>query len=195
LGGLIGAEREARDKSAGFRTIILISLGATLFTMLSLFLSKSDDPTRIAANIVTGIGFLGAGAILRHNEQVSGLTTAATIWLAAAVGMAVGAGHYVLSLAVTSFTLVVLWVFPTLESKIDNLRHLITYHVQCEPSAMTPGDLEAIFSQQGLKLYKTKRTKAEGLLTFEFETFGPPDAHDRLVQHLLQDERVKEFVY
>ncbi len=92
VGGLIGAEREYRDKVAGFRTIIFICLGATLFTLFSVKLGGAGDPARIAANIVSGVGFLGAGAILRSGERVTGLTTAASIWTTAAIGLAAGRG-------------------------------------------------------------------------------------------------------
>lgn len=88
IGGLIGAEREYRDKAAGFRTIMLICVGATIFTNFSVKLGGDMEPTRIAASIVTGVGFLGAGAILRGSRHVTGLTTASTIWLAAALGVA-----------------------------------------------------------------------------------------------------------
>lgn len=85
VGGIIGAEREFRDKAAGFRTLILITVGSTLFTIFSLRMDPGFAQTRIAANIVTGIGFLGAGAIIREHGRVGGLTTAATIWLSAAL--------------------------------------------------------------------------------------------------------------
>ena len=98
VGGLIGAEREFRDKAAGFRTIIFIALGSTLFTVFSSLLAgQENDPARIAANIVTGIGFLGAGAIMRDGGRVAGLTTAATIWLTAALGMGIGSGRILLA--------------------------------------------------------------------------------------------------
>jgi putative Mg2+ transporter-C (MgtC) family protein len=116
VGGLTGAEREFRDKSAGFRTILLITVGSTLFTIFSLGIGVETNPTRIAANIVTGIGFLGAGAILREGHRVTGLTTAATIWLAAALGMGIGAGKYALTGIATVLTLVVLWFFPALRT-------------------------------------------------------------------------------
>jgi putative Mg2+ transporter-C (MgtC) family protein len=86
-GGLIGLEREFRDKAAGFRTLIFICMGAALFTIFSARLAGTNDPTRIAANIVSGVGFLGAGVILREGGRVIGLTTAATIWLTAALGI------------------------------------------------------------------------------------------------------------
>lgn len=101
VGGLIGAEREYQDKAAGFRTIILITVGSTLFTILSLTLDPGNTQTRIAANIVTGIGFLGAGAIIREHGKIGGLTTAATIWLSAALGMGIGAGELVFMLVST----------------------------------------------------------------------------------------------
>src|SRR5205823_10496477 len=95
IGGLIGAERELRRKSAGFRTNILIGLGAAIFTVCSMTLAPGpSDPTRIAAQIVTGIGFLGAGAILHSRDGVHGLTTAATVWVNAALGVAAGGGQF-----------------------------------------------------------------------------------------------------
>jgi putative Mg2+ transporter-C (MgtC) family protein len=91
IGGIIGAERESRDKAAGFRTIILITVGSALFTIFSASMDRGFTRTRMAANIVTGIGFLGAGAIVREHGRIGGLTTAATIWLSAALGMGIGA--------------------------------------------------------------------------------------------------------
>src|SRR5262245_10109658 len=108
VGGLIGSEREYRDKAAGFRTIIFICVGAASFTILSAKLAQGHDPTRVAAQIVTGIGFLGAGSILREGDRIVGLTTAATVWLAAAIGMAIGGGHYALAAIVTGAALLVL---------------------------------------------------------------------------------------
>src|SRR5688572_24423648 len=121
IGSVIGAEREYRDKSAGFRTLVFICVGSTLFTMLSLKIATDSDPARIAAQIVTGVGFLGAGTILRERGQIAGLTTAAMIWLTAALGMGVGSGNYLLSSVGTVIVLIVLWVFPFLEHRIDNL--------------------------------------------------------------------------
>ena len=98
LGGAIGAERELNDQAAGLRTHMLLTIGACLFTLVSAygFGSGPRDPSRLAAQIVTGIGFLGGGAIVRHGLTVKGLTTAASIWATASVGVAVGAGQYVL---------------------------------------------------------------------------------------------------
>jgi putative Mg2+ transporter-C (MgtC) family protein len=115
LGGAVGIERELRDREAGIRTHLAVSLGSALFTVVSAygfedFVRAGDtvDPTRIAAQIVTGIGFLGAGAIIRSGLSVRGLTTAASLWIVAAIGMAAGAGYYwaaVLGTALTVFAL------------------------------------------------------------------------------------------
>ena len=110
LGLLIGGEREWRGHPAGLRTMALISAGSCMFTGLGLIpdFPKTVDPTRIAAQIVTGVGFLGAGSILRQGELVRGLTTAASIWVAASLGMAVGFGYYWLAVFVTVLVVVVL---------------------------------------------------------------------------------------
>ena len=120
LGGLIGVERELREREAGLRTHLLVALGSALFTIVSAygfhaFLASGAsvvraDPTRIAAQIVTGIGFLGAGAIIRQGLSVRGLTTAATLWVVAAVGLAAGAGYY--SAAVITTALVLIALYP-----------------------------------------------------------------------------------
>jgi putative Mg2+ transporter-C (MgtC) family protein len=119
LGGAIGLEREIREREAGLRTHLLVSVGAALFTLVSAY-AWSDfrfstpegvvfDPTRIAAQIVSGIGFLGAGAIIRQGLSVRGLTTAATLWVVAAIGMASGAGYYAAAVLTTALVLVSLW--------------------------------------------------------------------------------------
>jgi putative Mg2+ transporter-C (MgtC) family protein len=121
LGGVLGLEREWHHKAAGLRTNILIALGAALFTLMSMELADNGrgDPTRIASQIVTGIGFLGAGAIMRTNAGVQGLTTAAAVWVNAAIGVAVGGGRYHLALIATGVTLIVLLVLPPIEAWLD----------------------------------------------------------------------------
>jgi putative Mg2+ transporter-C (MgtC) family protein len=123
LGAVLGFEREWRQKYAGLRTNILIALGSTLFTVMSIDLSVSSggDPTRVAAQIVTGIGFLGAGAIMRTGSGIRGLTTAAMIWVNAAIGVAVGGGEYRLAVIATSVTLLVLILLNPVERWIDRL--------------------------------------------------------------------------
>ena len=118
LGGAVGLERELREREAGFRTHLLVSVGSCLFTLVSAygfseFRGASVDPTRIAAQIVTGIGFLGAGAIIRQGLAVRGLTTAATLWVVAAIGLTTGAGYYSAAVITTLIALVSLWPLRT----------------------------------------------------------------------------------
>ena len=121
LGAILGFEREVRHKSAGLRTNILISVGAALFTLMSLELGdgRTGDPGRIAAQVVTGVGFLGAGAIMRTDAGIHGLTTAATVWVNAAVGVTVGGGEYHLAIIATAVTLAALLLLHPLERIID----------------------------------------------------------------------------
>src|ERR1700744_2958401 len=117
-GGLLGIERQYKNKTAGFRTIILISLGSALFTMVA-----QEAGLGVNINVITGIGFIGAGVVFKDNIGVSGLTTASVIWVAAAIGMACGAGNYSLALYVTVTTLLVLILFSLLELYIDKVHH------------------------------------------------------------------------
>ena len=112
LGGVIGFQRGKAEKPAGLRDLILISAGAALFTVVSIYGFGAGDQTRVAAGIVTGIGFLGAGVILRRGEGagVKGLTTASTIWITAGIGMAAGAGLYIIASVTTLMVLIVLLI-------------------------------------------------------------------------------------
>ncbi|MEA3493341.1 MAG: MgtC/SapB family protein [Candidatus Margulisiibacteriota bacterium] len=121
LGGLIGWLREKEGKTAGLRTHILVSVGSALFMMLSaemLMLSGLADPGRIAAGVVTGIGFIGAGAIVQARGSVIGITTAASIWVTAAIGMACGISYYVGAIATTIITLITLQALREVEHRI-----------------------------------------------------------------------------
>jgi putative Mg2+ transporter-C (MgtC) family protein len=121
LGGIIGIEREIRDKPAGLRTNILICVGSTLFMSISTQVAAllGGDPTRIAAQIISGIGFLGAGAVLHSHGFVLGLTTAATIWVVAGVGMALGSGMYSIAAFTTAMSVLVLYFLSMIEDKIQ----------------------------------------------------------------------------
>ncbi len=125
LGGAIGLERELQQKAAGLRTNILICAGAALFTELSLAMTAEfGDPSRIAAQIVTGVGFLGAGAIIQGRGTVTGLTTAATMWLVAAIGMAVGFGALLEATGTTLLVVLVLVALRPIERWIEKRRQL-----------------------------------------------------------------------
>ena len=124
LGALIGLERELSRKPLGLRTNVLICLGASIFTIVSIQmgLALGGSPERIAAQIVGGIGFLGAGAIIRDRGTVQGATTAATIWLVASIGMACGAGYFAVALVGTALALFVLFGLHPFEKKMDQYR-------------------------------------------------------------------------
>jgi len=125
LGAVLGFERERVDKPAGLRTHILVSLGSCLFTILSLTAFPGSDPARVAAYIVAGIGFIGAGTILQTRERIVGITTAASLWVAASIGMAAGAGFYLLAIITTAMA------YLTLSLKI--LERLARKSGKCGP--------------------------------------------------------------
>ncbi len=121
LGAIIGAERQIDNKPAGLRTNILICLGAAMFTIISREMGGQESATRIAAQIVSGIGFLGAGAIIRDQAGIHGLTTAATIWMVASIGMACGAGFYLHAAIGAGIAFSVLLLLRPLSRKISSL--------------------------------------------------------------------------
>jgi len=143
-GSVIGLEREKNKHPAGFRTHVLVCIGAALITLVSVAGFAGGDPARVAAQIVSGIGFLGAGTIMREGTTIRGLTTAASLWTVAGIGMAIGAGYYWGATLATLLVIVVLFLFPALEKKI--LRG--QYHVLDLTVADVPGQL----GQIGVKL-------------------------------------------
>ena len=193
VGGLIGAEREFRDKSAGFRTMIFICLGATFFTIFSARLGGPEDPVRIAASIVSGIGFLGAGAILQTGDKIKGLTTASTIWLVAALGMGIGGGQYEAVAIGTAATLVVLWAFPWIEIWIDRTRETHTYEVVCPVRFEKLDELEGLFHQHGLKLRGHRQLRSGETMTCVWEASGRRRGHLAVRATLFGDPEVAEF--
>lgn len=195
VGGLIGAEREFRDKSAGFRTILLITVGSTLFTIFSLDIGSETNPTRIAANIVTGIGFLGAGTILREGYRVTGLTTAATIWLAAALGMGIGAGRYALVFIATGLTLLVLGVFPSFERWLDRTRETVTYEVSLPIGSPKRKTLHETLQSHGLQVYHEREIKIGDQALVTLRATGRPESHQRALESLFQDPDIIEVKY
>jgi len=196
IGGVIGAEREFRDKAAGFRTIILICFGSALFTIFSLKLSgQRGDPARIAAQIVSGVGFLGAGVILHYGTEIRGITTASTIWLAAALGMGIGGGYLLFVSVATVLMLLVLLVFPWLESLINRARDTRTYRVVCPSDSETLARLENVFKQGHLRLRGHGLIKRGGEVECTWTAYGTPGRHAKVVQQLLADADVKEFQF
>jgi putative Mg2+ transporter-C (MgtC) family protein len=123
LGSVLGVEREWHHRAAGLRTNTLIAMGAAIYTLISIHMvGPNADATRIPSTIVNGVGFLGGGAILRTNGSIQGLTTAATIWVNAAIGMAAGAGYYSVAISGTLTALIVLTVLKRVETRMDRYR-------------------------------------------------------------------------
>jgi len=196
VGGVIGAEREFRDKAAGFRTIILITVGSALFTIFSMTMDPDNSRSRVAANIVTGNGFLGAGAIIREGGHIAGLTTAATIWLSAALGMGIGAGDLNLVAIATALALVGLLIFPPVESWIDRICESRTYKVLIATKNIKHTDsIHGALEGCSLRALEHHQTKSEKSITLIWRVSGSPKSHDKFVQLLLKDKDILELDY
>lgn len=194
-GGIVGAEREYRSKSAGFRTMTMISIGACFFTLMSTVIGSPNNPDRIASNIVTGIGFLGAGVIFRGDNRVNGITTAATIWAVAAVGMGIGAGYYGAAAIASIFILFVLAILPFAENLIDSWNQTRTYIITCNFSPHTISDLEEEFRKARLTIKLSRQVKAGDVITFYWTATGAASCHQQLINWLLNDTRISRFEY
>ena len=193
IGGVIGAEREYRSKSAGFRTIILITLGSTLFTIFSIQIGSAVSADRIASNIVTGIGFLGAGVIFREGSRVSGITTATTIWIAAALGMGVGGGYFLICIIATGLVLLVLYGFTLLERYIDSASQTRNYRIVCRYENETLIHYEDLFKKYKLHAYRGTQNKSADSITGNWIVYGPARNHEKVIAVLLKDQRIREF--
>jgi putative Mg2+ transporter-C (MgtC) family protein len=191
LGGAIGIEREFHGKPAGLRTNILICMGATLFTLLSYRLAlPSGDAGRVAAQIVTGIGFLGAGTILHARGSVVGLTSAATIWLVAAVGMALGSHAYVEALGTTILAMIVLEGLGAVETGITARSGFSRLVVRAR---VTPGALETIetlLREAGLKVESCHVRRDGDEIVVDVDLAGPRRLHDPARMALLENDAV-----
>ena len=194
LGGIVGFEREASGKPAGFRTNLLICLGAALITEVSIEVARDaslpggwrSDPGRIAAQIVSGIGFLGAGTIMQTRGSVIGLTTAATMWVVAGIGIAVGAGAYAIALAGAVITLLALRTLSQLDDRL--LSHRWTdrmLHVELKQGAAV-SEIEKVLAATGMQtqLLELERREDRSLLRFRVRGLGPQQSTvDALVVH------------
>lgn len=173
LAGAVGLERELRDQEAGLRTHMLVGLGAALFVLVGNF-AWSDlefgndvgvvlDPSRVVAYVITGIGFLGAGTIIKHGTSIKGLTTAASLWVVAAIGVAIGAGQYGLGVVATAVVLLSLWPLRMLASaagvRAQRTRRL---ELELEPTASVADVLAAVEGRGG-QIFSVKVTEEEAL--------------------------------
>src|SRR5215217_1378787 len=194
VGGTIGAEREFRSKSAGFRTMILICLGSFLFTTFSIHITESS-PDRIASNIVTGIGFLGAGVIFKSDNRINGITTAATIWAVAALGMGIADGAYSVVIICTVIIMAALLLLTKLEAVIDRVNQSHTYKIVSVYKEDLLKQYERLFDECDLRYKRIKRTKNGEYIIGTWLVHGSEKNHNRFTKQILHDSSVKEFEF
>ncbi len=162
LGGALGMERQYHDKPAGYATNCLICVGAMLFTILSEYMGQAGgDPGRIAAQVVTGVGFIGAGSILRDGNKISGLTTAAGVWLVAAIGMTIGYGQYMLAMMTATAILVFQLGARRTIKLVEYLKHYDTLYLVCEPNWKTIEKISEMLKKQKVAVLKQEVTKQD----------------------------------
>jgi len=199
LGGAIGLERELGGKPAGLRTNILICIGSVLYTHLSLSMLRGanglipagTDTTRVAAQIVTGVGFIGAGTILHARGAIVGLTSAATIWVVAAIGVALGSGYYLEGIATTVVVLGVLAGLGRVEKLVErqSLRSTITVHARQGPTVLE--DLEGLVRRAGLEVSAVSSRQENVDLVIDFNIRGSKRLHDQVMITLLHHDHVR----
>ena len=201
LGGAIGFEREVAGKPAGLRTNILICVGAALFTHLSISIAQIGfdpaghpygDTTRIAAQIVSGIGFLGAGAILHAHGAVVGLTTAATIWVVAAVGAAIGSGAYVEGLGTSVLIILVLVGLRPVERRLLTRRRKVNATIRVRRDARFD-NIEDVIRGCGLHLFSKRTYEHDSDRAFEVELIGTSNQVDAVIEELRRRQDVISF--
>jgi putative Mg2+ transporter-C (MgtC) family protein len=194
LGGAIGIEREYRDKSAGFRTLTLICVGSCLFTLVSMLLTNGTTD-RIASNIVTGIGFLGAGVIFKSDKGVNGLTTAASVWAVAAIGMAAASGLYLISVVTCLVMLIILVAFNPIEEWLDRLNKERVYRIVTPYQPEIIDKYEELMKKSRLSYRRSKRMRKGEDILLEWKVRGSRKAHNFFTEEILRDNTVGEFEF
>lgn len=194
IGGILGIEREFRSKAAGFRTMILICVGSCLFTILSKEASSMGAGDRIASNIVTGIGFIGAGVIFKEGISVKGLTTAALIWITAALGMAVGYNDYPVAIVVTIIVVITLFILEPVHQYIHKFHKVKDYKIVTDGIGNNLRmDLERFFNSHNLGFRCMKIVKENNNAVFLYRISSPDRNYDLVNQFLLEHTEVKSF--
>lgn len=193
IGAVLGLEREFRSKPAGFRTMILICVGSCLYTILSKE-AGSESTDRIASNIVTGIGFIGAGVIFKEGITVNGLTTAALIWTTAALGMAIGYHNYPLAIVVSIIVVIALFVLEPVQRFINRFHKVKDYKIRTiELGNNFKNELEAFFRSHDLTFRCMKFVKDNNDAVYLYRISSPDRNYDLVNQFLLNHKEVKSF--
>lgn len=194
-GGIIGVERELKDKPAGLRTNILVSTGSCLFVIFGIKIAEfyGDDPGRVIGPIITGIGFLGAGTIIRARGSVKGLTSAATIWVVAGVGMGAGMGLFILALTISILVLFILLILPGVEDVISVYGVKDTeFTVVAKPSSIVVQKIRKNMRETGVYYSGFTVKKEEGKLRITFMAHGKQNDLTKLIFWLLKLPEVEE---
>jgi putative Mg2+ transporter-C (MgtC) family protein len=196
LGGLVGLEREFRKKASGIRTNMMICLGCAFFTLLSVVIAGEGSPNRgqIAANIVQGIGFLGAGLILHTRSRVLGLTSAATVFVVASIGMACGAGLYLPALLATVIVLAAQTLMRVLEQHLDWKQYPLLYEVRGANSANTYTAILAVLDNAGIRLNIIDRDTAAPVERITFLITTNRSKHHRLLAELRDSDATDQVL-
>jgi len=191
-GGIIGFEREYKNKSTGFRTIVLITLGSTIFTIVSRHGAGADD--RISANIITGIGFIGAGVIFKDRMSVMGLTTAAVIWTAAAIGMTTGIGYHALAFVFTIITMIILVLVDKVEFLIGKMNKNKMFNISFNSADIAQLEaLEGLMKSHSLKSKRIEVFKNEEVLCVVMHVTGVKKNVDLLSEEMVNMREIKNF--
>lgn len=185
-GALLGMEREFHHKAAGMRTLTLICVGSTLFTILSVELGMPGSPDRVASNILTGVGFIGAGVIFKGTYSIDGITTAATIWIAAALGIGVGMGHYTLVTIALILVLIVLQGLKVIEKWISKVQQKKTVSISFDTSQTKDLDFLSIFKRFNMIHTHLMVSRSQNIIENKFEIKGNP-ADMKEMSHYLQN--------
>ncbi len=207
LGGIVGYEREKQQRPAGFRTHILVCVGSALIMLVSAYGFTGGtgdgiihDPSRIAANVVTGVGFLGAGTILRHGNTITGLTTAASLWIVSGIGLAIGIGFYASALMATLMVLASLILMRKFEGSFARIKNLHRLWARGKDKPGLLGSISAVFGEMDVHVTKVDISEPEyreGLndevVTLEFHLKLPPQLlRDDLLKRVALQENVLE---
>ena len=190
-GAILGLEREYHSKPSGFRTMILISVGSCLFSILSATMPSGD---RIASNIVTGIGFIGAGVVFKEGVSVKGITSAAIIWTAAAIGMCIGFQHYVLGAFVVVLVLLVMVALSRFENLFDNLYQVKVYEIHFISADYSLETLEKEMKAIQIHFVRNKIGKQNNVVNVEYNiVVSPKKIREKIDNFLIKNTHIKGF--
>ena len=192
-GFLLGFEREIQRKAAGIRTIALICVSSTLFTIIGSHMPGTTGD-RVASNILTGVGFIGAGVIFRGGFTIDGITTAATIWMSAAIGMSIGIGAFITAAVAVGITIFVLWGLSFVEDVINGRRDRKYYAIQYHEAQLPTDTLEQLFRDNSLSIKKISTCRSnESLLEGKYELTGTRQKMEIMNSQLLGHGAIVRF--